>query len=289
MHTVALGTGKGGVGKTTIAANLAAEAAHRGLKTLLVDTDPQSDCALLLGVEDHDDGWGQLAMLKGQRWQPLRDVRPGLDLLAGGASTELVADALARAEVKAGPEGLAVLGEVWGEELADYDLVVVDTPPARQSRPLLDAVLLGADWLVIPTRTDLKSIRAIRVLGERLRRLAGQGLGVSRIAGVVLFGVGAQATAITADTRQFLEEVLGPVRVFEATIRYAEKADRDQGIDRQTVREYAGQADDRAGESAPWRLGAQARSYSTAAGRLLADYQDLTGEVLATIVDGEAR
>src|SRR5215510_11213116 len=52
VRTIAIVNQKGGCGKTTTAINLAALYAKRGLRTLLVDMDPQAHCAVGLGVPE---------------------------------------------------------------------------------------------------------------------------------------------------------------------------------------------------------------------------------------------
>jgi len=92
--TVAISSGKGGVGKTTIAANMAVELAALGKRVLLVDADLSlANADLLLGVHP--------------------EVRVN-DVLEGRAGLE---DALV-----AGPEGLTLLPAAGGlERLADLD------------------------------------------------------------------------------------------------------------------------------------------------------------------------
>ncbi|MEM8757662.1 MAG: AAA family ATPase, partial [Planctomycetota bacterium] len=52
MRTVVIVNQKGGCGKTTTAINLAGIFASRGLRTLLVDLDPQSHCAAGLAIPE---------------------------------------------------------------------------------------------------------------------------------------------------------------------------------------------------------------------------------------------
>ncbi len=52
MRVIAVANQKGGVGKTTVAVNLSACLAKTGQRTLLVDLDPQSHCAVGLAVPE---------------------------------------------------------------------------------------------------------------------------------------------------------------------------------------------------------------------------------------------
>jgi chromosome partitioning protein len=52
MRTVAIINQKGGCGKTTVSINLASALASKGHRTLLVDMDPQSHCAVGLAVPE---------------------------------------------------------------------------------------------------------------------------------------------------------------------------------------------------------------------------------------------
>ena len=50
MRTIAIVNMKGGVGKTTTAVHVAAGLAGRGLRTLLIDADPQGNVGHVLGI-----------------------------------------------------------------------------------------------------------------------------------------------------------------------------------------------------------------------------------------------
>jgi arsenite-transporting ATPase len=140
---VVLFTGKGGVGKTTLAAATAAQLAGCGRKALVVSTDPAHSLGDALEAElgsepvelepglfaAHidtrallDDSWGEL---QGH----LRT------LLAGAGVDELVADELT---VLPGVEELLALGEVRrATESGPWEVVVVDCGPTAETLRLL--------------------------------------------------------------------------------------------------------------------------------------------------------
>jgi arsenite/tail-anchored protein-transporting ATPase len=138
-------TGKGGVGKTTLAAATAAHLARSGHKTLAVSTDPAHSLgdaleAELGGEPTEVDGVGGLfaahvdarALLDGA-WGRLRDHLA--TVLAGAGVDELVADELT---VLPGVEELLALAAVQrAAQAGPWDVVVVDCGPTAETLRLL--------------------------------------------------------------------------------------------------------------------------------------------------------
>ncbi len=89
--TIVVAGGKGGVGTTTVAINLAAALAQSGRRTALVDAAPNADVAPMLGV-DVDRGASLADVLSGTcaAADALRSGPAGMTLLAGEWAAERI-------------------------------------------------------------------------------------------------------------------------------------------------------------------------------------------------------
>ena len=132
MRTIAVVNQKGGCGKTTVSINLASALAELGRKTLLVDMDPQSHCAVGLAVpEDQIEESIYDVLISTSRNEPIRlaeilwQISDKLELAP--ASIDLSAFEPQMAGIA---ERECCLKNVLREMKDEYDYVIVDCPPA---------------------------------------------------------------------------------------------------------------------------------------------------------------
>lgn len=156
MKTIAFMNEKGGVGKTTLAANIGADLARRGYRVVLIDTDPQGHLAFRFGMPKeaafHD------FILRGATWRdslrvvdPARWAMPGHDmpsprlfLMPGNAETRAIPLSIS--------DPMALTARL--EELRSanqVDFVLIDTAPTPSLLHTL--IYLSSDGVVVPVHT----------------------------------------------------------------------------------------------------------------------------------------
>jgi chromosome partitioning protein len=162
---------KGGVGKTTLAVNLAVQLGLQGLPTLLIDSDPSFRATQLLGC-DPTTAPGTLADIYLQRSAPEDAIVPGvaahLDLLA--ASNEL-------ADVENTLNGLNYrefrLRHALGAYLdaCAYDVVILDTPPSK-GQLLTNVLQLVDDVLCVLDMNDDGALQGLINTRRHIQEMA---------------------------------------------------------------------------------------------------------------------
>jgi len=174
MRTIAVVNQKGGCGKTTVSINLASALAECGHRTLLVDMDPQSHCAVGLAVpEEQIEQSIYDVLISNSRNEPIKlteilwQITDRLQLAP--ASLDLSAFEQQMAGV---PSKECCLKEVLAGVEKDYDFAVIDCPPSVGL--LTFNALRAATDVIVPVETGYfslhglsKQLETISILCER--------------------------------------------------------------------------------------------------------------------------
>lgn len=178
---------KGGVGKTSVTLGLASAALNRGIRTLVIDLDPQGDSTISLAPAGGDGAIDVAAVLDA----------PGYDTIARGIGVSSWApdglDVMRGSENSARHDGVDIptqnvgrLSEILSMT-SGYDLVLVDCPPSLGG--LTRTGLSACDRALVVAEPGLFAVmavgRALRTIDE-LRRSGGTdvqplGIAVNRV------------------------------------------------------------------------------------------------------------
>lgn len=285
---IAVANAKGGVGKTSLVANLAGISTLAGWRVLAVDLDPQGNLSTDLGYGAASDSGRSLGdvLRRGGEPRTLRDVRSRLDVWAGGAG---LATGVHQALIPQSDHPLREAILSTGER---YDLVFIDCPPTLG--PLVDAGLNAADWLLVPVRADHASLHGLDMMAERFRQVKTSGNPELQLLGVVLFDVSASSTAIVREVAEAIRGHLGGAApLLDPPIRRSERSAFDMRRMGLLAHEYEERYLDATAVPLAERIAAARRGeagarYSAAASGLAHDYFEITKQVL-TAVDAGGR
>jgi len=162
MKVIAIYHNKGGVGKTTVAVNLAAAFRNMGKRVLLIDIDAQANATFATGLikfifDEQDDLKGKniLSLLEDNERVFIPDIRRSSHLF-----NELEIDVIPshitllekQNELSAFANTRWRLNSKIQKVKNEYDIVIIDTASSRDI--YAETALIAADYLIIPS--DLK-------------------------------------------------------------------------------------------------------------------------------------
>jgi chromosome partitioning protein len=202
LRTIAVVNQKGGVGKTTSVANIAAALAAKGHKVMVIDLDPQAHLTIHLGVEPQNVKEGVYGVLTRsvKVADTLLKVRENLWLLAAnidlvGAESELVS--VVGREI--------VLREALEPVRNNFDYIIMDCPPSLGLLAL--NALAAAHEVFIPLQPHFlalqgfgKLLQTVAIVNQRINSSL-------RVTGILLCMFDARASLsgeVKADIEQFL-------------------------------------------------------------------------------------
>jgi len=197
---------KGGVGKTTLTREIGIYLASAGLKTLLVDIDPQANLSRSL-ADNLDDGLFEA--LTGSTYEA-REIFPNLYLLCGNIRLASLEKSLI-GELDA----YIRLRELMAEPIfQEFEYILMDSPPSLGV--LTINALTAAEHLVIPMNPALYSLQGTNDLMGTVAKVKKNLNPALSIAGVVINAFD-QVPVITREIREEIVSSFGD-RVFRTVL-----------------------------------------------------------------------
>jgi chromosome partitioning protein len=164
MRTIAIVNQKGGVGKTTVALNLAAELADRGLRVLAIDLDAQCNLTSGLGVVVDAKRTAYQVLVDGAPIREALVVVRNLTVLPASPSMSTAEkqlfDEMAREQR---------LVEALTPIATEYDFTLIDCPPALGLLTL--NAFVAADEVLAPVHTAQWAYDSLRTLTETVAKV----------------------------------------------------------------------------------------------------------------------
>jgi chromosome partitioning protein len=207
LRKIAVINQKGGVGKTTTVANMAAAFAMSGYKVVAVDMDPQAHLTIHLGVEPGSVQTGSYELLttSAKFHDALTPVRENLWLI--GANINLVG---AESELVSVVGREAILREALKGVDGEFDFLFIDCPPSLGLLTLNS--LVAADEVFIPVQPHFlalqgfgKLLETVALVNERINPR----LKVSSILLCMFESRASLPNEVKADIEQFLADARG--------------------------------------------------------------------------------
>jgi chromosome partitioning protein len=203
VRTIAVVNQKGGVGKTTSVANIAAALSAKGLKVMAIDLDSQAHLTIHLGAEPQNVTQGVYGILtqSAKVEESLLKVRENLWLLAAnidlvGAESELVS--------VVGRE--TILREALEPVKNNYDYILIDCPPSLGLLAL--NALAAAEEVFIPLQPHFLALQGFGKLLETIAIVNQRINSNLKVTGILLCMFDSRAslsTEVKTDIEQFLQ------------------------------------------------------------------------------------
>ncbi|EFQ63303.1 cobyrinic acid a,c-diamide synthase [Pseudomonas fluorescens WH6] len=157
MRVVSVVSTKGGVGKTTVAANLGGLLADAGLRVLLLDLDSQPTLSGYYALKQKANA-GASEFIALNLTTPARIVSrtviTGLDLILSNDDQGRLSTLLSQA-----PDGRLRLRNLLDAFRPSYDLLLIDTQGARSV--LLEMAILASDLALSPITPEMLAAREL--------------------------------------------------------------------------------------------------------------------------------
>ena len=215
---------KGGTGKSTTAHALATGLTRRGLKTLIIDADPQSNITYTTGADTQENGLYEL----------LRGIVDAPGAIQHTSQGDIIASSLdlAGADMEFTQIGRENLLREALEPIKDnYSHIIIDSPPALGILSV-NALTASGD-VVIPACADIYSLQGLNQLLDTINRVRKYSNPALNIAGILITRKGKDTIATRAMTEQIQRKASAAgVNLYGAAIREATAIQQAQILQR---------------------------------------------------------